>query len=135
MSSHTLDNTGPRRFLVIEQDAGTLDEQAAVLLHLGSMAPLTLAVHSGNRSLHGWFFCAGQPEERLRRFMRRGVSLGADLSAEQAFEPSREEIAEAAARLDAVQGASIDELLTPRCIRLDCPPPPAGGFTPYSSTA
>jgi hypothetical protein len=33
-SEHCLANTGPRRFLVIEQDKGTLDEQAAILLHL-----------------------------------------------------------------------------------------------------
>ena len=33
-SEHTLENTGPRRFLVIEQDWGSVDEQSAVLLHL-----------------------------------------------------------------------------------------------------
>jgi hypothetical protein len=77
-SAHTLENTGPRDFLVIEQDAGTADEQSAVLLHLAELAPLTLAVHSGGKSIHGWFFSAGQPEERLRRFMRFAVSIGAD---------------------------------------------------------
>ncbi len=77
-SEHTLEKTGVRRFLVIEQDGGTIDEQAAVLLHLAKRAPLTLAVHSGSKSIHGWFYCAGQPEEKLRRFMRYAVSLGAD---------------------------------------------------------
>lgn len=77
-SEHTLANTGPRRFLVIEQDGGTLDEQAAILAHLAERAPLALAVHSGNKSLHGWFYCAGQSEERLRRFMHLAVPLGAD---------------------------------------------------------
>jgi hypothetical protein len=77
-SEHTLDNTGPRRFLVIEQDTGTADEQAAVLLHLAERAPLTLAVHSGSKSIHGWFMAAGQPDELLRRFMRYAVTLGAD---------------------------------------------------------
>ena len=77
-SRHTLSNTGPRRFLVIEFDTGTTDEHAALLLHLASRAPLVLAVHSGRRSLHGWLFCAGQPEEKLRRFMEYAVSLGAD---------------------------------------------------------
>ncbi len=33
-SEHTLENTGPRRFLVVEFDTGTTDEQAALLLHL-----------------------------------------------------------------------------------------------------
>jgi hypothetical protein len=78
-SEHALSNTGPRRFLVVEFDQGGVDEHAAILLHLAvSGAPLALAVHSGSKSLHGWFYCAGQPEERLRRFMRYAVSLGAD---------------------------------------------------------
>ena len=69
---------GPRRFLVIEQDGGTIDEQATVLLHLAERAPLAVAVHSGSKSIHGWFYCDGQQEEKLRRFMRYAVSLGAD---------------------------------------------------------
>ena len=77
-SAHTLEQTGPRRFLVIEQDRGTPDEQAAVLLHLAERAPLALAVHSGGKSIHGWFASVGQPEEKLRRFMRYAVSLGGD---------------------------------------------------------
>lgn len=77
-SRHTLSNTGPRRFLVVEFDTGTADDHAALLLHLAGYGPLVLAVHSGNKSLHGWFYCAGQPEERLLRFMRYAVSLGGD---------------------------------------------------------
>jgi hypothetical protein len=77
-SEHTLQNTGQRCFLVIEQDRSGVDEQSAVLLHLAKRAPLALAVHSGSKSIHGWFFSAGQPEERLRVFMRYAVSLGAD---------------------------------------------------------
>jgi hypothetical protein len=41
-------------------------------------APLVLAVHSGGKSLHGWFFVAGQPDEKIERFFRYAVSLGAD---------------------------------------------------------
>jgi hypothetical protein len=77
-SQHTLSNTGPRRFLVIEQDSGTPDEQAAVLVHLARRAPLALAVHSGGKSIHGWFYCEGVPEDRLHSFMSYAVSLGAD---------------------------------------------------------
>jgi len=77
-SAHTLETTGARRYLVIEQDGGTIDEQSAVLLHLAERGPLAAAVHSGNKSIHGWFYCAGQPEERLRRFMQYAVILGAD---------------------------------------------------------
>ena len=77
-SAHALSITGPRRYLVIEFDQGNVDDHAALFLHLAETAPLALVVHSGNKSLHGWFFCAGQPEERLKRFMRYCVSLGAD---------------------------------------------------------
>jgi hypothetical protein len=77
-SKHTLENTGPRRFLVCEFDTGTTDDHAALLLHLAGYAPLVLAVHSGNRSLHGWFYVHGQPDAKLERFFRYAVSLGAD---------------------------------------------------------
>lgn len=77
-SKHTLNNTGPRRFLVCEFDTGTLDNHAALLFHLGTFAPLVCAVHSGGKSLHGWFFVAGQPDEKVARFFRYAVSLGAD---------------------------------------------------------
>jgi hypothetical protein len=77
-SAHALSITGPRRFLVIEQDYGSIDDQAAILLHLAARAPLAIAVHSGGKSIHGWFYCAGQPEERLQGLMRYAVSLGAD---------------------------------------------------------
>lgn len=77
-SAHTLSNTGPRRFLVCEFDQGTTDEHAAILLHLAAYAPLVMAVHSGNKSLHGWFYVAGSLEEKQHKFMRFAVSLGAD---------------------------------------------------------
>jgi hypothetical protein len=77
-SAHAKSNTGPRRFLIVEQDTGTPDEQAAILLHLAKRAPLVMAVHSGGKSVHGWFYCAGQTEPRLRRFMSHAVTLGAD---------------------------------------------------------
>jgi hypothetical protein len=77
-SDHTLNNTGARRFLIIEQDRGTMDDQAGVLLHLAKSAPLALVVFSGSKSLHGWFYCAGQFDEKVRRFMERAVTLGAD---------------------------------------------------------
>jgi hypothetical protein len=77
-SEHTLENTGPRRFLVVEQDSGSIDDQAGVLLHLAQRAPLAIAVHSGGKSVHGWFYCVGQSEQKLQKFMRYAVSLGAD---------------------------------------------------------
>jgi hypothetical protein len=77
-SEHTLSNTGPRQFLVIEQDQGTPDEQAAVLIHLSKTGPLLLVVHSGSKSLHGWFACLGRSDDQLRAFMNSAVTLGAD---------------------------------------------------------
>ena len=77
-SAHTLSNTGNRRFLVCEFDTGSPDEQAALLIHLAEYAPMVCAVHSGGKSLHGWFLVQGQPEEKVLKFFRYAVSLGAD---------------------------------------------------------
>jgi hypothetical protein len=77
-SKHTLANTGPRRFLICEFDTGTTDEHAALLVHLAGYAPLVCAVHSGGKSLHGWFFIAGQAEEKVFKFFQYAVWLGAD---------------------------------------------------------
>jgi hypothetical protein len=77
-SKHALSNTGPRRFLVCEFDGGDLDQHAALLLHLASYGPMVCALHSGGKSMHGWFYVAGQPEDKVLRFMRYAVALGAD---------------------------------------------------------
>jgi hypothetical protein len=77
-STRCLGNTGPRRFLVVEFDSGTQDDQAALLLHLAQFAPLVLALFSGGKSLHGWFFVAAQPEGAVRQLFRYAVALGAD---------------------------------------------------------
>jgi hypothetical protein len=77
-SKHTLANTGPRRFLICEFDNGTGDDHAAILIHLAGYAPLVCVVHSGNRSLHGWFYVHGQPDAKIEKFFRYAVSLGAD---------------------------------------------------------
>ncbi len=78
ISFHSLRNTGNRRFLICEFDTGTTDEHAALLLHLGTYAPLVCAVHSGNKSMHGWFLVQGQAEAKVEKFFRYAVSLGAD---------------------------------------------------------
>jgi hypothetical protein len=99
-SMRCVDNVGPRRFVVVECDskkwedlseterckhgtegqyrAAKFDEQAGVLWYLTRFAPLAMMVHSAGKSLHGWYFCEGQPEALLERFMRLAVSLGAD---------------------------------------------------------
>jgi hypothetical protein len=77
-SFHCQDNTGPRRFLVIEFDKGTLDQQAALISHLENYAPLAVVAFSGSKSLHSWFYCAGLFEDRIARFFDYACSLGAD---------------------------------------------------------
>jgi hypothetical protein len=77
-SKHTLANTGARRFLICEFDTGAADEHAALLIHLAGYAPLVCAVHSGGKSLHGWFYVHGQPDVKVEKFFRYAVSLGAD---------------------------------------------------------
>ncbi len=78
VSAHCLGNTGPRRYLVVEQDKGTTDEQSSVVWHLARSAPLALVVHSAGKSLHAWFYVGSISEDRAERFMRHAVSLGAD---------------------------------------------------------
>ena len=105
-SAHALSNTGPRRFLIVEFDFNTgrsaedaqllgklqregrdeCDLCAALLLHLAEAAPLALAVYSGGKSLHGWFYCAGRAEQTLKRFFQYAVSVGAD---EASWTPSQ----------------------------------------------
>jgi len=79
-SAHTLQNTGPMTYLVIEFDSGSIDSHAALLHYLGNRGPLVLATYSAGKSLHGWFACRKEPRETLRRFMACAVRLGADLT-------------------------------------------------------
>ena len=100
-SKRCLENTGPRRFLIAEFDISeedkkwapyvrkwkakgisVLDANVALLIELARRGlprlPLALAVHSGGKSIHGWYFCEGLTDEQLRPFMVRAVRLGAD---------------------------------------------------------
>ena len=77
-SKRSLSNTGPRRFVVIEFDSTPLDLQVTVLKHLSNYGRLVMVVHSGGKSLHGWFYCADWPEEKTEKFFKYAVSLGAD---------------------------------------------------------
>jgi len=82
-SHRCLDNTGARRWVVIEFDSGSIDEQAALHWYLRACAAvcgwpgLRLAVHSGGKSLHGWYGPV-QDESAARELMGYAVSLGAD---------------------------------------------------------
>jgi len=103
VSEHAQSAVGPRQYLVVEFDFalksrdGLHDTElaplirrldaydikiagmcSALLAHLARFAPLALVVHSGGKSLHGWFPCAGIPEDELRDFMHFACQLGAD---------------------------------------------------------
>lgn len=68
---------GVERFKsIIHHGIGAADACAALLAHLAEYAPLTLAVHSGGKSVHGWFYAAGRSDDQLRPFM--AYALGAD---------------------------------------------------------
>ncbi|MDC0065018.1 hypothetical protein OAK15_01000 [Verrucomicrobia bacterium] len=77
-SERTLDNVGQRRFLVVEFDRHSIDDQSAFHLHLSELCPLVCVVHSGGKSLHGWYYVHGQPESEVRKFFEYAVRLGAD---------------------------------------------------------
>lgn len=84
-STRCLANTGPRQHLVVEfdDDAGQ-DIHAGLLWHLDRVSSQTggprlkLAVHSGGKSLHGWFLVAGHTEDALRSWFSYAVRIGAD---------------------------------------------------------
>jgi len=98
LSQHTLDNTGPRKFLVIEFDfapGGDVEEDRViralankgksvadicVALHakLAEFRPLALMVRSGGKSIHGWYPCDRETDDALLPFMRYARSIGAD---------------------------------------------------------
>lgn len=77
-SARALTNTGPRHYLIVEFDSGSADEQAALLMHLGSTAALACVVYSGGKSLHGWFPAKEHSEDTVRSFFSYAVSIGAD---------------------------------------------------------
>lgn len=55
-----------------------LDATAALHRHLSEYLPLVAAVHSGGKSLHGWYPAFNHTDRDLRLFMRYAVKLGAD---------------------------------------------------------
>lgn len=82
LTHRCLNNTGPRRWLVVEFDSGTSDEQAALHWHFhtrgeASWPRLKCAVFSGKKSLHGWYGPISS-EETARDFMSYCVLHGAD---------------------------------------------------------
>ncbi len=77
-SQHTLQNTGPRMYQVVEFDNGTHDTHAGVLFHLAKHMTLRCAVMSGGKSIHGWFDVQGISEDAQKDFFQVACQLGAD---------------------------------------------------------
>lgn len=103
MSAHAKSIVGPRRFLIVEFDfskfardgktptafhdmlcrlekmgVGVHDMCSTLLLILNALHPMTLAVSSGGKSIHGWWYVEGQPEASLKSFHNIAVRYGAD---------------------------------------------------------
>jgi len=79
LSARTKDNTGERRFLVIDYDdkAGA-DVHASASACLAQYHPLALVLFSGGKSLHAWYYVANATEADVRTFMTRACLLGGD---------------------------------------------------------
>jgi hypothetical protein len=90
LSPRALTNVGPRKWLVIEADFSPSDIQrsgspssedlcASILAELAQSRPLVAVVHSGSKSLHGWFAVnPAEDEANLIEFMKLAVTYGAD---------------------------------------------------------
>jgi hypothetical protein len=68
-----------RFFYVVEFDrCESLDEQARRLWFLSTIRPLVMVLHSGGKSLHGWFWVYGTGDFPRDGFFRMAETLGAD---------------------------------------------------------
>lgn len=72
------DNTGPRKYFVVEFDTIDFDTQARCIWRLHEVAPLTMALWSGGKSIHAWFSVEGEDEFTIQSFAHTAASLGAD---------------------------------------------------------
>jgi hypothetical protein len=78
-SAHTLANTGPRRFLVVDyDDRAGLDVHAGASWYLGTLLPLVLVVWTGGKGLHSWHGVKRKSDEELRSFFSLACEFGGD---------------------------------------------------------
>ncbi len=97
-SSRCLEMFPRRDYIVIEFDPPKVsdttqqdelfDRQAAMLWFLAQRAPLAMVVHSGGKSLHGWFRAHYNEAVNLK-FIERAATLGADSSTKTRCQPYR----------------------------------------------
>lgn len=88
-SQRCVDNSGPRKRLVIECDRPDtpLDYQAGMLWILSMFHPLEMVVNTAGKSLHGWFHCFNEAETQRLFVMAR--MLGADPALWVLCQPAR----------------------------------------------
>jgi len=81
LSHRCLDMIPTRWYLPIEFDSKdlSLDGQCKIHYHLAKQRELRMLVYSGGKSVHGWYYVNGIPEEDNRKFMQYAISVGADL--------------------------------------------------------
>jgi hypothetical protein len=82
-SERALSNVGPRRYLILDFDSGSRDEQAAIIWYLRQQwqkqhVPLVMVLDSGRRSLHGWFDVRHLEEPEIWKLCRQAYRLRAD---------------------------------------------------------
>lgn len=88
-SQRCVDNSGPRKRLVIECDRHDtpIDYQAGMLWILSMFHPLEMVVNTAGKSLHGWFHCFDEAETQRLFVMAR--MLGADPALWVPCQPAR----------------------------------------------
>lgn len=74
-SMHCLDNCGPRRFCVCDFDEPKSADHPAIVWQLKKTFDLVMALTSGGKSIHAWFWVDPHEEED---FWKAAIPLGAD---------------------------------------------------------
>ncbi len=79
-SARCQNNVMLRRYLVVEFDDASLGKrgQAQFVTALADAAPLVMAVDSGGKSVHAWFYVEGMARQDQARFFAVACLLGAD---------------------------------------------------------
>jgi len=79
-SKRCADNTGGRRRLVLDFDKPAAAIQPSLVAYLAEYCGQDpeLVLHSGGKSLHGWFRCGGWSPDDIRTFEEEAALIGAD---------------------------------------------------------
>lgn len=81
-SMHTLDNTGPRRFIVCDFDEPPPEQHPSIIAFLARFREPSIVMSSGGKGIHAWFPVTGSAADD-RIFWRLAIGLGADAALER----------------------------------------------------